>query len=236
MTFFGPEAPKPWCAISEKYFEEKIDLLDSDLASDSQSDAIDDYDVNLCNTIKKYLDIDCMDDVLFVKCINKDNVVDNFYGDSYLASKGKIIKNWPKIFEKKFCLVKPIHMCQISCSDEDQSIKYTYYKIITKYETSSCTGSSKFKIETEIIEPIKYDKIIVKNCLKFYENDFKGLCNLFLNLFKTHKQLDNSLLIIQRIADLNTLPFYSKVISKKLYFYYYSLPLKNIFDYRSPYS
>ena len=110
-------------------------------------------------------------------------------------------------------------MCQISCSDEDQSIKYTYYKIITKYETSSSTGSSKFKIETEIIEPIKYDKIIVKNCLKFYENDFKGLCNLFLNLFKNHKQFDNSLLIIQRIADLNTLPFYSKVISKKLYFY-----------------
>ena len=219
MTFFGPETPKPWCAISEEYFQEKIDVFDSDLVSDSQTDAIDDYDVNLCNIIKKYLDIDCMDNILFVKCVNKDHVVDDFHGDSYLASKGKIIKNWPKIFEKKFCLVKPIQMCQISCSDDDQSIKYTYYKIITKYETSSCTGSSKFKIETEIIKPGKYDKIIVKNCLKFYENNFKDFCHLFMDLFKTQKQFDNSLLVIQRIADLNTLPFYSKVISKKIHLF-----------------
>ncbi len=87
-------------------------------------------------------------------------------------------------------------MCQISCSDEDQSIKYTYYKIITKYETSSSTGSSKFKIETEIIEPIKYDKIIVKNCLKFYENDFKFfISSSYYCLVIIYKKLKSSILI-----------------------------------------
>ena len=220
MTFFGPETPAPFAVISEAYFQDAIDLFDSDLVSDTHSEAIDDYDVNLCNIIKNYLDIDCMDDVLFVKCVNKDDVTD-FKGDWCMASNAKIIKNWPKIFEKKFSLVKPIHMCQISHQvDENEklSIKYTYYQIITKYENSVDTGSSKFKIEAEIIEPKKYDKIIVKNCLKFYENNFTEFCHLFVNLFKTHKQIDNSLLVIQRIADLNTLPFYTRVISieKKL--------------------
>ena len=156
MTFFGPETPRPFSVISEHYFQDILDQFDTDLVESSQSDLLNDYDINLCDLIKSYLDIDCNHDVLFVKCINNDYIG----GFTELTRNEKTIKNWPKIFEKKFCLVKPIHMCQISQSDDLQNLEYTYYKLITKYENSVQSGVSKFKIEVEIIKTSKYDKII----------------------------------------------------------------------------
>lgn len=227
MTFFGPETPRPFSVISEEYFIENVDYFDNNLIDSTEQNVnfLYDYDINLCKLINNYLNVDCNDDILFIKCVNNDNFDnDNEYdiessntsmsSDLNAAVRLRTIKNWPKIFEQQFCLIKPIHMCQISRSEKDDENVYKFYKIITKVEQNIKGGKLKYRIYYETIKPAKYDKIIIKNCLKYFENDFHQLTKFLFGLFKSLRQIDNSLLIIQRIADLNTLPFHSRIMSE----------------------
>lgn len=62
----------------------------------------------------------------------------------------------------------------------------------------------------------KYDKIIVKNCMKFFQNRERDFCEFLLSLLKQQTQDKASILIIQRVCDLNTLPYSTTIASEWL--------------------
>lgn len=183
MTFFGPEKPTPFSVLSERRVIDSLLTLDDDIKEAS----LDGYDENICHLMNKYLDIDCSDRILLIE--NGSNSEDELKFSS-------IVKTWPRNFERQFCLVYPVHFLELKTSNL-KDLKY--------YEVKNCQ-------EPQVIDaPIKYDKIIVKNCLKYFESNYSKLLKFILNLLNQQTNTENSLLVIQRVADLNTLPFYNRL-------------------------
>lgn len=279
-SFFGPERPLPLCVASEWEMRKSIDSLmrqSEDRAirrrntvryNEIEHRASANYERDLCTIISKYLEIDCNDDILFMRCLGDEMPIDEL-DRTDTVSKASFLNdpytyNWPDIIEKKFCLLKSVDQCIISqrasyspvvkqknkaqlsvntgISSEDILAQEPSFEAKFIVDKSSAANAAinddgddadddndefEFRSLDELMEDAraststkkrvvdkpnkKYDKIIIKNCLKFFEEDPKYFCEYIMTLFKHQIQYKTSLLIIQRVHDLNTLPFYNQI-------------------------
>lgn len=210
MTTFGPETPTPFCVKSEQYMrqsyhkifehcEEKL-FKKANRPQWNAFDAADatEYEKQFCQSINKFLDIDCTDSVLYIRAEGDDDTTLS----SGLTMKS-YIKNWPLVIEENFCLSTKVDVCQIRLlkTTEKTYDKMNFeYKPNYNFEFVKCENRSK-----------KYDKIIMKNCLKYFDDNPKEFCHFIMKYFKEQAQTKTSLLIIQRVQDLNTLPFHQAI-------------------------
>jgi hypothetical protein len=188
MSFFGPETPRPFSVITEEALAADRHLQMQTLV-DENSVYSRDYDASVCDLINEYLDIDCSDEVLLVKSANFER--DSKYREA--------VKNWPRVLAKKFCLTKSVHICFLVDSNEYEFHEMDKDFNLTKISCKKCNYK-------------KFDKIIIKNCLKYFESNFNFFREFFKNFIKNPLQCKDCVLIMQRVADLNTLPFYDKIV------------------------
>lgn len=211
-SFFGPEIPAPFCVVSEKHLENKLDDLfrDNDYrqATKNQWNDTDRYDSRFfekqfCDLISKYLEIDCNDDILFIKAYGDKDLVK---GDNKIFNQAnRFAEEWPEIIAKKFCLLKGVDVAEINISDtqpNDSNLELRQQEIFESFKCDFIVNRNPSK---------KYDKIIIKNCLKYFDSGQKYFCKFVMKYFKEQTQMKISLLIIQRVHDLNTLPFHKQV-------------------------
>ncbi|CAF0810281.1 unnamed protein product [Brachionus calyciflorus] len=210
MTTFGPETPTPFCVSSEKQMRKSYKKLFEHCeekmfkkAHSSEWNAIDatdslEYEKKFCQSINKFLDIDCTDSLLFIRAKGDDDLR---LGSS--LTMNSYVKNWPLIIEENFCLSKKIDICEIRFLNEWEKRRDEMdfeFKPSYKCDFVRCENTNK-----------KYDKIIMKNCLKYFDENPKDFCQFIMKFFKEQAQAKTSLLIIQRVGDLNTLPFHQSI-------------------------
>ena len=144
--------------------------------------------------IDKYLDIDVDDDILIISptCENKQDYNFSF---QYL----------PKLIHEKFCLLKPIDSCEVKIKPHTpQQFFFSRIPIEEMFEFSFSAHPSK-----------RYNKIVVKNCLQFFDKHQKYFCDFLNTLLKNTTPYVPCILIIQRVNNLSTLPFYKQVYNFK---------------------
>lgn len=158
------------------------------------------YEEQLCNLLNKYLDINCDDDILILKPADNDDLMGDYESD------------WANIIEKKFALTKKITIGEIKL------IKIT--KLYNRVGRDLNFYKFNFEINEEpnfdckILDSSKgkkFDKILVKNCMKYFDENPKYFCEYIMTLFKEQIQKETSLLIIQRHSEMCTLPFYKQI-------------------------
>ena len=218
-SFFGPEIPVPFCVASEKHLVENLskllddnrELIASKIRTEgwTENDYVDSnaYETAFCTTVDKYLEIGCHESVLYIKAKGDDMDDSSPSSSSSSSSENESMytrllsslsnKDWPRIMEKKFCLLKPVDLLEISVKEKrsDQRI-VPEPDVAFEHTFVRCANTSR-----------KYDKILMKNCLKYFDGaDQKHFCQFVNKLFKEQFQTRTSLLIIQRVCDLNTLP------------------------------
>ena len=208
-SYFGPEIPTPSCVVTEKHLNGVIDDMFEDNKTrheikelkceynETDADNLLNYEKTFTAIINKYLDIDCNDDILFIKPYDTENSWSHYDYTSQL-------QNWPKIIERKFCLLKPLDICDVKLVENIKKNTDELYpsEEEAKFELIFSGQQKKLK---------KYDKIIIKNSLKYFEESQKIFLESIMNLFKNQIQTKTNILIIQRCSDLNTLPFEQKV-------------------------
>ena len=218
-SFFGPEISTPYCVMSERDMHKSMNNTfhanktkhDMKRANGewSELDYISsmDYENKVCHTVCKYLDIDCFDKILYIRARGDEDPRTNAaeqnetsYFDKYSNST---VKDWPKIFEDNYSLVKPVDVAEVSL---DPSFVET-----VELSEAELKPRFKFTFVREHSKEKKYDKIIIKNCLKYFDKNHKYFCRFIMEHFKEQIQKNTSLLIIQRVCDLNTLPFYTSI-------------------------
>jgi hypothetical protein len=189
-SHFAPECPVPFCVQSEqKLIHDPDSLIRHNQMREYLKTRIGRWNE------QDYFDRKDEQKQLFF-AINKYLDIDWTDEILYLnATVDDTYTDWPLVIEHKFCLAKPIDVCHLKLNRKDKS----------KYE---CVLSSNGKpIPTDKL----YDKIIVKNCLKYFQNNEKYFCDFVVNLFKEQVQTKTSLLIIQKCSDLNTLPYSTQI-------------------------
>jgi hypothetical protein len=229
-AFFGPEIPVPHCINSERDMRKDLDgifgyneqrLNERRKAGEwSQLDYYSsmDYENKMCHAVSKYLDIGCNDEILYIRArgdedpsTNKIASGDTSYVDIY---SNTVVKDWPKIFHEQFALVKHIDVCEVSVNE--QFVEPTEDMLEVERMEAELKPRFKFTFIREHSQKPqskhkKYDKIIIKNCLKYFERNEKCFASFILDYFKEPIQAEASLLIMQRVSDLNTLPFQTNV-------------------------
>jgi hypothetical protein len=217
MNYYSKiKVPLPFCVATEQHLVDSIEEMFEDNRQrreikanewdeieymDSQK-----YENDFCAILNKHLDFDCCDDVLYIKAKGDDNA----RKDSLISLNNSTNKDWTEIIEKKFCLLNNVDSCEIEMkpltkkSDDDQFLfidpTSELDEPLFNFNFVKCSNKSK-----------KYDKIIIKNCMKYFDRNYKYFCKFIMTLFKEQFQMRTSLLIVQRVSDLNTLPFHSKV-------------------------
>ncbi len=194
MASFFPETP--YCVISEKTLRNS-DKSPFNLSSNLYNSHLDEinreYQEKQYNyLIDKYLDIDCDDDVLFMSPS----------GDRDIDSKFSF-KNFPGLIEKRFALLKPIDSCEVTIKASNPG-DYFFSRIPVEdlYEFNFSSHPKK-----------KFNKIIVKNCLPFFDKHQAYFCEFLSSLLKNTLPYVPCILLIQRVNNLSTLPFHQSVCS-----------------------
>lgn len=188
----------PYCVISEKNMRNSIHTTGKFLATDSQSNKHSSLaaanksilETQYNDLMDKYLDIDCDDDILFMSPLGDKNTESNFS-----------FQNFPKLLEKKFCLLKPVDSCEISLRENSPS----------DYFFSRVPIEELFEFTFSKHPQKKYNKIIVKNCLSYFDKHQRYFCEFLNSLLKDTTPYVPCILIIQRVNDLSTLPFHQQV-------------------------
>jgi hypothetical protein len=161
------------------------------------------YEDELCGLLNRYLDINCDDDILFLKPKDSDDLMGNYES------------NWPTIIEKKYTLTKKITIGEINMVKTSKLYNrvgkdLNFYKF--NYEINEEPNFECKLIGTSNNKQVKkFDKILVKNCMKYFDENPKYFCEYIMTLFKEQIQAETSLLIIQRHSEMNTLPFYQQI-------------------------
>jgi hypothetical protein len=221
-SFFGPETPIPYCISSERSMKAGIDpmfrsnerkLNEKRKACEwSQLDYYSsmDYENKVCHAINKYLEIDCFDEILYIRASGDEDPLKNpnpdgetSYVDMY---SNTAIKDWPKIFYDKYSLVKPVDVVEVSINEK--FVEPTMDMLEVDRIEAELKPRFKFNFIRQQNKNKKYDKIIIKNCLKYFDKNEKCFSRFILDYFKEPLQSNDCMLIIQRVSDLNTLPFY----------------------------
>lgn len=141
--------------------------------------------------IDKYLDVDCDDDILFMTPLGDNDTDDKFS-----------LRTLPRLIEKKFCLLKKIDSCEVTPKEHIQLDRFF----------APVSLNDKFEFTFSDQPAKKYDKIIIKNCLQFFDKYQKYFCAFIYSMLKNVKPIVPCLLIIQRVNDVSTLPFHQQVI------------------------
>lgn len=205
-TFF-----KQQIKVTEKNLKDSIPFLFQDAKNRHESKPKNAFEVNeletnyeeqLCGLLNKYLDINCDDDILFLKPADSDDLMGNYESD------------WLKIIEKKYALTKSITIGEIKLV----KITKLYNKVgkdLNFYKFNhEINEEANFECNLLSNKSKKFDKILVKNCLKYFDENPKYFCEYIMTLFKQQIQKETSLLIIQRQSEMSTLPFYKQIKSE----------------------
>lgn len=127
---------------------------------------------------------------------------------------GNYESDWLKIIEKKYALTKPITIGEIKLV----TITKLYNKVgkdLNFYKFNhEINEEANFECNLLSNKSKKFDKILVKNCLKYFDENPKYFCEYIMTLFKQQIQKETSLLIIQRQSEMSTLPFYKQIKSE----------------------
>jgi hypothetical protein len=215
MTFFGPENPTPFCVVTENEIldHHENDSLLTSLQTRPKSNSnrysfepTNKYDQEFSQILDKHLEIECRDEILFILSDGDDG--------SFRSHK-RSLQNWPKLIEKEYCLLKPIDQCVLQPLPVKKmsSLEYALSGDDDKVPFFKCHFSNPNNSNK------KYDKIIVKNCIQLFDDDnYKKFCQFIEPFIKCGNKIGlkfkPSLLIIQRVCDLNTMPFASGVIDE----------------------
>lgn len=224
----GPERPVPCCIAAEKFVIKNLEkLIDENKARRCQNDAVglditkrsdwtemnyfnsDDYEDQICCLMMKYIHIDCFDQILFVRACGDETLASNLKYDTE-SSIDSIAKDWPDILNERFTLVHDVDVVDIFFN------KNTVEPEDEKLESKRSTIGMNFIRKTNGAG--KYDKIIFKNCMKYFENEAtrnnsSAFAEFLAAHFKHPIQIEPSFIMIQRVEALNTLPFYSSINS-----------------------
>jgi hypothetical protein len=217
-TFFGAEVPTPFCVVTEQYLKESVPNIfhDAKKRHDSipknvfESNELEsNYEEELYSILNKYLDINCDDDILILVPMENDDLMGNYES------------NWSKIIEKKYVLTKSVTIGTVKKVNNSRlfnrvgkDLNFYKYNFEINEEPNfecdliNCSNKSK-----------KFDKILVKNCMKYFDSNPKYFCEYIMTLFKQQQkqiqqqahQKETNLLIIQRNSEMSTLPFYTNI-------------------------
>jgi hypothetical protein len=228
-SYFCPEVPTPFCVLTEKEISRTLETIlnpvntspkipsflhdsnDKHLFSLPNEDFRGfKYEDQFCRLVEKYLDINCHDHVLFIQAKGEQDCMSTSLNAFDQSQVRKI--EWNKVLEYKFCLLEKVDVFEMDCSKlllnpcTERSLKLN--------EEDNLTDLIDFNSLVKHNPTGKYDKIIMKNCAKYLHNNYSHFCKFILKYFKEPIQHENSLLIVQRVSDLNTLPFYSEIKTK----------------------
>lgn len=144
-----------------------------------------------CNyLLDKYLDIDVDDDILIISPAGENKA-------DYKFS----FQNLPRLIHKKYCLLKPIDTCEVKVKPQSpEKFFFSRVPIEELFEFRFSDHPSK-----------RYNKIIVKNCLQFFDKHQKYFLDFINTLLKNTMPYVPCILMIQRVNNLSTLPFYKQV-------------------------
>lgn len=198
---------KPYYNISEqKNDESKCTCISNNKEKDfffynyqSLEDKNKLYQEEQCNYLMdKYLDIDVDDDILIISSACENNA-------DYKFS----FQILPKLIHKKYCLLKSIDTCEVKAKPHvPEDFFFSRVPLEEMFEFSFSGHPSK-----------RYNKIIVKNCIQFFDKHQKYFCDLMKTLLKNTMPYVPCILIIQRVNNLSTLPFYKQVKYFQIYIY-----------------
>jgi hypothetical protein len=197
-TYFGPEKPTPFCVLSEQNLRKSLNhLLNENInGNKTKSRYINDLNKThqenqFYHLVNKYFDIDCDDDILFFRPFDDVRKESASY-DSF--------QNWPLLIEQKFSLLKPLDICEIKLKE---------HYIPNHARINETLFDFEFKNKANVNK--KYDKIIIKNCLKYFDQDQKYFCEFITTFLKDHLPAKPTILILQRVNNLSTLPFHKTI-------------------------
>ncbi len=192
MASFFPETPH--CVVSEKKLRNPLKCpleLSNNLYNRQLEEINREYQEEQYNhLIDKYLDIDCDDDVLFM-CPSGDKQTDAKFS----------FQNFPGLIEKRFALLKPIDSCEVTLKASRPS----------DYFFSRIPVENLFEFTFSSHPKKKFNKIIVKNCLSFFDKHQAYFCEFLNSLLKSTLPYVPCILLIQRVNNLSTLPFHQSV-------------------------
>ena len=151
--------------------------------------------------IDKYLDIDCDDQVLFMSPKGDANS-----NQMEILNSKFSFQSFPKLIEKRFCLLEPIDSCQVNLKKSKPPSEYFFSRVPAE-DLFEFTFSSHHPGK-------KYNKIIVNNCLSLFDKQQVYFCKFLNSLLKNTMPFVSCILLIQRVNNndiLRTMPFYEQV-------------------------
>lgn len=188
----------PNCVFSESNSGQVLDYMLSERSALKQipqskcEPDFPEYQVTLTQTIDRYLNLNCDHKVLYIQSV----------GDKE-STNSNMVQNWPTLLEARFSLTHPIDIGQMEFEDLAISAQRAKNNFATLEE-----APPRFKCQIAHQRHVKYDKIIVKNCLKYLEKNVRLFSRFVTDLLNEPFQKSSSnLLIVQRVSDLNSIPF-----------------------------
>lgn len=177
-SFLGPESPRPLSVISESYRHRFV--LPAVPTSDRYTFGPD-YEDTMYKLVHKYLDIGTTDKLCYVgeaKGSFAEGIVNRF---CVLEPMLTVIPGHYSYVETDSQKMLPIRIAHVGAEE--------YFRIQAKEKPEN---------------RIKFDKIIIKDAIRFFENPIEIYENMMKCLSK-----NGQLLIIHRPSILNTLPVFS---------------------------
>lgn len=176
-SFLGPESPRPYSVISEGY---RNHLRIPVYGSREKYDLGKEYDESFYNLLQKYTDLDTTDRFCYV-------------GDVKGSYAEKIID--------KFCLLEPV----MTVIPGHYSYVQTENEKVLSLRVAHTGAEEYFRQLRKSKDPEKlvFDKILLKDAIRFFENPKETYTNIMECLAPGGK-----LVIIHRPSNLNTLPLF----------------------------
>lgn len=184
-SYMGPEKPEPQSIVSELDMKLRLtsilDANESKVSSRQMTGYFSGMDQMIVEDNQNQL-CERIDKYIDLECSDRILYV-RPRGESDESSSH--VKDWPGLFEHRYSLIHPVDVGELTALSDN--LEY-------KKKTSE-----------------KYDKILIKNCLVFFDQDPKEFCRFLLNLLVEPIQAKTCVLVIQRLSDLSTLPFYKSI-------------------------
>ncbi|WAQ97661.1 hypothetical protein MAR_030351 [Mya arenaria] len=177
FSYLGPESPRPLSVISEGFQNRFRIPAYPEWQGYSFGSR---YDEDMYTLVDKYLGLETTDRVCYI-------------GDP----KGSLAEG----IINRFCLLEPVmnvipgHYSYV----ETESNKMLPIRVANVGSEEYFRLQAKEKPETRIV----FDKIVIKDALRYFENPVEMYCNIMKCLSK-----DGKMLIIHRASSINTLPVF----------------------------
>ncbi|PAA89296.1 hypothetical protein BOX15_Mlig009251g1 [Macrostomum lignano] len=186
-AFYGPESPRPFSVISERYqrdvpIQRQLPAIDDG----SQFSFGDEYNKAICDSVSRLAEINVDDLVCYVG-----------------PKKGSLAK----VLEQRLKLVKGIQEVTPGeiVYEAAKTGRLIPVSVVNSEAEEHFSQLASQRDDDEDSPPIRYDKVIVRDSLEYLQ-DRK---TFYMNAMRCLRP-QGSLLIIQRPADMITLPYYSE--------------------------